>query len=236
MASTSRRNLVSRGRLNENANSNSSPAQRRQRDENREPTPLPPYEPPTCPLTATGRRALDDLGINHNYNKYQKHITESKKLLPVVVGDCNERLHIRRVKLSKAADKRQRQGRGDDEKTEVEITDETFANGYEKKVADVTSNAEKAMRDLIDYGDELAMQEALMKEVSESVAAAPAPAPTPVRRPRQRRPRNDDSDEDTEEEAEPPAEPVEVLSATDLLKKAREDYTTTYTSKSMLER
>jgi hypothetical protein len=186
---------------------------------------------------------LDELRINHNYAKYQKHITESKKLIPIVVSEVNERLYSRRDKVAKAAEKRRRQGKGDEDKTELEIEAEVFADQYGKKVDDLTTKAEKAMRDLIDYSDELAMQETLMKDVSESIAAAPlAPAPRSpsVRRPRGRRHRAVDSDDDGEEEEEvedgSPALEVEVLSAAELLKKAKEDYVATYTSKTMLER
>lgn len=231
----SRRNLVSRTHLNESSPSSSAQlSQRNSHPTNTYPTPLPPYEPPSCPLTASGRRALDELRINHNYIKYQNHIAESKKLLPIVVGDSNERFYVRREKVARAAEKRQRQGRGDDEKTEHEIEDETFTTQYGRKVDELTTKAEKAMRDLIDYSDELAMQDALLKDVIESIAAAPASARISQRISSQRRLGNNSSDED--EEVESLADPVEVPSAVELLKNARENYTAAYMSKTMLER
>jgi hypothetical protein len=234
---TSRRNLISRARLNENPVA--SPSPRRRQPENQDPTPLPPYEPPICQLSASGRRALDQLRINYDYSKYQKHIDESKKLIPIVIGDANDRLHLRREKVAKAAERRRRQEKGDDEKTEQEVEEETVAAGLGRKVERETERAEKAMRDLIDYSDELAMQEHIWQDVTTTIAAEPPSRPPPERQPREGRPRNDDSDEDEgdeeEEEIDPEAE-VDITSATELLQKARDDYIATYTSKTMLER
>jgi len=234
---------VSRARLNNG--DNASPAQRRQRDENRskEPTPLPPYEPPICALTISGRRALDELRNRDNAD-YRNHITKSKELLPNVVFDTTNRLRQRKARVEKATQRRHQQDKGDNDEdnTEIELEDELFVSVYSKQVADLTNKAEKAMRDLIDYDDELAMQETLLNDVSETIASAPVPQPRPVRTPRQRQPRNDVSDEDDEdgeeeEELEEEQEPeVAALSAVELLKKAKADYTTEYQSRTMLER
>lgn len=231
----SRRNLVSRARLNND--STSSPAPRRQQTENQEPITLPPYETPSCQLSASGQRALDELRVNYDYSKYQKHINESKKLIPSVIGDANDRLRMRRDKIAKAAERRRRQEKGDEDKTDQDKEDETIEAGLTRRVESATEQAEKAMRDLIDYGDELAMQDTLLQDVASTIAAVPPP---PERRPRGNRVRNDDSDDDAEEpEEEEDLEPqtdVEILSASELLQTARDEYTSGYTSKSMLLR
>ena len=223
---SSRRQLVSRARHNEA----SSPAQRsRNRNSDagtvREPTALPPYEPPSCPLSASATRALGDIRLNHDYSKYKRHLDASVDAITNAAGDSNERLTIRRSRVKKNAEKRRNQGTEDEEKTPKEEEDELMASQLEKKVGDLTSQAEKALRDLMDYRDELAMQDTIMREIGESIAAAPAEQPS------SRGQNNADEDEDDTPAAAPP-----ILSAVELLKKAKQDYSATYASKSMRDR
>lgn len=225
-----RRQLVSRSRLSET----SSPAQRRRRDEESEdvqPTPLPPYEPPSCPLSVSQKHALDSLRLNYDDAKYKKHLAVSKKNVTNAIGESNDRLTAHKAKVRRTEERVRQQGR---EKTGAEIEEEQYTKSMEKKVADLTARGEKAMRDLIDYSDELAMQDSIMTEVSENIAAAPAPRPTAGM---QRRSGSEDGEENEEINAvEAPAADVAVLSPVELLKKAKEDYITTYTSKSMRDR
>jgi hypothetical protein len=103
-----------------------------------------------------------------------------------------------------------------------------------KKVTDSTSKGEKAMRDLIDYTDELIMRDSIMTEVNENIAAAPAPVPH-LRRQRRVAPEDEDEEEENIAE-EAPAEDATILSPVELLRKAKEDYKAAYTSKSMADR
>ncbi len=150
-------------------------------------------------------------------------------------ADSNERLSIRREEVQKTNDRRQRDGKADDDKDEDEVNAERVLKHLEKIVPEFTAKAEIAVRDLIDYGDELSMQDAMMKDVSDSILSAPIPElPTPGRR---RGPvRSDDENEDEEREIEPPAEEPEQVSAFNMLKQVKGDYTTQYNSKTLTSR
>jgi hypothetical protein len=224
----SSRRLVNRGR----ANQGSSPVQiSRHRDAEpaQQQTPLPPYEPPTCALTPNAQRALENLRVNHDYSKYKRHLDGSIKAITNSIGDSNERLRLRKEDLAKAATRR---GEGEEDEDGTEKSKKRVVRGMENKVASLTAKADKALRDLIDYGDELSMQDTMMKEVSENISAAPAPRPA-VRRQRRE---GSDEDENLENEVEEDEETEvdgSVVSAVELLKKAQDEYTTQYASKSM---
>jgi len=201
---SSRRHLVSRSRVN---NQDASPAPRSRQ---REPAVLPPYEPPSCPLSAEAQRQLDHLRVNHDYSKYKKHVQSAIGTIRESAVTVNDKLSGRKDQIRKADEKRAE--RGTEEKSEADIENEAYTRHMDKKVGVLTAEAEKALRDLIDYGDELAMQDSIMKDINAAIAAAPQPHP-------------DEPDED-----------VEILSAVELLKKAKEDYATEYSSKSMRDR
>jgi E3 SUMO-protein ligase NSE2 len=226
---STRKHLTSRSRLSEN----SSPAQRRRRDEESEDqqsTPLPPYEPPSFPLSESQKRALDNLRVNYNGAVYRNHLEVSKKNITSAIGESTDRLTANRAKVQRAEEKAQQQER---EKTATELEEEQYTHTMNKKVTDLTAKGEKAMRDLIDYSDELAMRDSIMTEVSENIAAAP------IHRPAGRRTRahSEDGDGDEENIAEDaPAADAAFLSPVELLKKAKGDYTTAYTAKSMSDR
>lgn len=231
----SSRRLVSRGR----ANQDSSPAQHPRHRESgaaQELTPLPPYEPPSCALTPAAKCALETLSASHDYSKYKRHLDGSIKAITNSIGDSNERLKLRKEDVAKAANRR-RQAEEGEEKSEEDIAREQYADGMEKKVEALTTKAEMSLRDLIDYGDELAMRDTMMKEVSENIAAAPAPRPAARRQRRQGS--NEDEDSENEEEVEEDEE-LEVdgciVSAVELLKKAQREYAATYASKSLRSR
>lgn len=230
----SSRRLVNRGR----ANQDSSPVQRsRHRDSEatQEPTPLPPYEPPTCALTPSAKRALENLCVNHDYSKYKKHLDGAIKTITNSIGDSNERLRLRKEQLAKIASRRRED---DEDGKEALKTKEAVVRGMENKVTSLTAKADKALRDLIDYGDELAMKETMMKEVNGNIAAAPDPRPVARRRRRQgsNDGENAENEElDVEEDSEPEVE-GSIVSAVESLKKAQKEYAAKYASKSMRDR
>lgn len=160
------------------------------------------------------------------------------KAISTAAADNNDRLASHKALVKKQADFRQAKDIADDQKPEQHIEQERYTDALEGKVSDLTNRAEKALRDLIDYGDELAMQDTIMKGLVEGIAAAPSSRPA-VRR-RQRNPRADEEEEEEEEEPEDeddaPAANENILSAVELLKKAKEEYTARYTSKSMRAR
>jgi hypothetical protein len=203
----------------------------------RQPTTLPPYEPPSCHLSASALRALDEIRINHDYSKYNKHLDSSIKAVTNAAAECNDRLMYRKTEVQKYTEKRRNQGTEEEEKTVKEEEAQLYASQLKIRVGDVTTQAEKALRDLIDYRDELAVQDAIMREIGENIATAPA-AQSSSRG--QKRHRGDNGEEDendnADEEDEAPAADPSILSAVELLKKGKEDYAATYASKSMLDR
>jgi E3 SUMO-protein ligase NSE2 len=230
------RHLVNRSRAN---NQDSSPVPRggaRQR----EPVALPPYEPPSFPLTPTAQRDLENLRENHDYAKYKKHLGGAIETITGCAAEINDQLTNRQELVRRGEEKRRQAGKGDEDKTEEEKERESHTRFMAKKVGDLTTKAEKALRELIDYGDELAMRDTMMQDVSQSIADAPVAQP---RAPRQRRRRasgeegEEENDEDASQDGDDaPADDPRVLSAVELLKKVKQDYDTQYASKTMLER
>jgi hypothetical protein len=146
--------------------------------------------------------------------------------ITTAAADNNERLAIHQTAVQRHAESRRSKDTPDDQKPEHHIEEEKYTNGLEKQVSDLTAKAEKALRELIDYGDELTMHDSIMREVSENLATVARPA---VRR-RQR-----DSDDEGEDE-NAPASNENILSAVELWKEAKEEHARSYTAKSMRAR
>jgi hypothetical protein len=232
--STARR-LVQRGRQNEESSPVPRNRQRRQETEaDHLTTPLPPYEPPSCPLSASAQEAIDNLRVNYDFSKYKKHLTGAMDAITTAAADNNERLAMHQTAVQRHAESRKSKDIPEGQKPEHHVEEERYTNGLERQVSDLTAKAEKALRELIDYGDELTMQDSIMRELSEYLAAAPAG------RPAARRGRRGSHDENAEEE-EPqdenaPAANENIFSAVELLKEAKEEHTRKYTAKSMRAR
>lgn len=217
----SSRKLVARSRLNQE----STPARPRQRQPEAgspQSTTLPPYEPPSCPLTPSAKRALEQVALNHDYSKYKKHLQISAGLITDAAVSSNDRLAARKDQARRQEEKRVQTGLEDEKKTEDEIEAGYYLQSLDKRVVDVTAKAEKALRDLIDYGDELAMQSTMMREVGERIESAPAP---------RRRGFGQDSDE--EEDGNTSSADAGILSPLELLKETKAAYEANYRSKSM---
>lgn len=103
----------------------------------------------------------------------------------------------------------------------------------ESKVDSLTADAEKAMRDLIDYQEELAQQTISFREITENLASAPAPAQRNRRRRADIESDNEDADYEEPVEAEMPAS---ILSPTELMRSAQQLHTTSWKAKSMRAR
>jgi hypothetical protein len=169
--------------------------------------------------------------VNYDGAAYKKHLEVSKKNITNAIGEANDRLTAHKMKVQRAEEKARQHER---DKTEAEAEEERYTQTMNKKVTDSTSKGEKAMRDLIDYTDELVMRDSIMTEVNENIAAAPAPVPR-IRRQRRAAPEDEDEDEENIAE-EAPAVDATILSPVELLQKAKEDYKASYTSKSMADR
>jgi hypothetical protein len=153
------------------------------------------------------------------------------------VGDFNDRVRIHKEDAAKAANRR-RQGEDNKERTKEDIEREVYINEMERKAQDYTTKGEKALRDLIDDDDELAMKDTIMKEVIENIPAAPVPR-SAVRRQRRQGSsegeggENEESDveEDGDAEADGP-----VVGAMELLEEAQAEYATKRATKTMRNR
>jgi E3 SUMO-protein ligase NSE2 len=215
----------------------------------RQPTALPPYEPPTCPLNEGAKRSLANITMNLDLRKYEKHLNAAVKNITNFAGESNDHLYASQERVRRTAQRREA-AQDDSEKTEAEEEAEQRAREMQKRVEKLTTDSEKALRDLVDYKQELAQQGELLQRVSDEAAAASAAASasasaTAVRRVM----RGDQNSEDGDESFEPPAEDEDedvkmsgteaqaaILSPTELLKKAREDYKAAYTSKTLRSR
>lgn len=256
---SSRRSLLSRQhrgteppqvqRPRQNNDAGSSAGQSRQL------TALPPYEPPSCPLTDRASRSLANIAMSRDYKNLEKHLNAAIQNITTFAGESNDRLYQSKERVRRMAQSREN-AQDDSEKTEVEERAEQRAREMEEKVERLTRESEKALRDLIDYKQELAQQgELLQSVIKESVtsssaaatAAAVAAAAAAASRDSRRRREMLDNSEDLDDDFNPPAEgediemggPIshaDILSPTELLRKAKEEYQTTYTSKTMRER
>lgn len=235
------RRLVQRSRQNED----SSPAPRsRQQPTNSDrqrpgqQTPLPPYEAPSCPLNAKARRELEQLSINYDYGKYTLTLKGCKTNLITTTADVFERAKLKRDDAAKHTARRRKAGGNENEKTEQEIEALKGADVLEEKAQEIRRLAEKAIRDVIDLEDELAMNETLLKDAINKIP--PPPEPQRVQNPRARE-RGDDEGEDDEvseaqEEVVYEVPDVAGVSAMELLSQERQAYLENYQAKSLRQR
>jgi hypothetical protein len=185
---------------------------RRQRQEEA-PTParerhvaaLPPYEPPTCPLT---ERALRDLSNLSNERprlnrQYDKHLQKSLQNLTSCTGDINDVLYGAKERVRRLAEKRERQDE-DAEKGEDEEAAEIRALELERRVERLTRESERAVRELVDWRRELQKEGDVLKQVGDeaatnamkAAAAATQASQRPAAPARRRRAVSDDEDLD----------------------------------------
>lgn len=224
--SSSRGRLVSRARLN----GDSTPARGRGRDSETPARPqheLPPYEPPSCPLSEDAKRKLDQLRRSRDTAKYEKHLKAAIDVIPLATAACNDRLTSRKNIVERRASKRKHDGIEDADMPKEHKDTEDYLKQLAKQVENLTDKSEKALRDLIDLGDEARMQDTILQEVEENI---PAPPAQPARRQR------DDGEEGDEDENNAPAADAEILSAVELTKNAKAEYKRKYQSKSLFQR
>lgn len=212
----SRRLVQGRSRQSDTSSA-STPVQRRHREDVPVSVHLPPYEPPSCVLSAKARTELNKLRVaEEEMRKYRKHLDFSQKTIPDAVAQLNDKANKRKQAKERWASKRIAEGRTDDDKTQVEKDEEVTAVMMTKQSKELTERSEKALRDIIDYGDEQSMHGNILQEVIDSIAAIPPP---PL-----------DALEDEEEEA------ASITSTVELLENARSGYLNAYQSKPMYQR
>ena len=206
---------------------------------------LPPYEAPNFPLTDKQQLELGSLTRNHDYTKYKKHITTAMSTLANCAAESNERLFDAKTQLEKHVRQKRKAEENDamdlSQRSQVAEDTEKKVEELERKVDNITTAAEKALRDLIDYRDEMTQWETMMNDVGEKARenAIEAGAAEAMRdtagRPRtsQRDAGSNSEDEDAAMEDSEQPTAVEVLSPSELLREARAKYHTSYTTKPM---
>ncbi|RKF57232.1 putative transcription factor c2h2 [Erysiphe neolycopersici] len=131
------------------------------------------HNPPYYPLSCDAKRKLEELCLHHDFTKYKKALKDATNLITKSTYDCNDRLWQRKQKLQ-AIEERIKTSDNIDEKLKLRHkTEKEYTSDLEKKVEEVTFKSEKALRDLIDYGDELSIQSKLINEVTQKVITKP---------------------------------------------------------------
>ena len=195
-------------------------------------TELPPYEPLQCALTPKAREQLERLKVSHDNTKYKKHIKSAILAVTEAATSSNDRLTARKADAQKRAERREKEGKGE-EQTQEEKEDAIYLKTLNRKVKSMTQDTEKALRELIDYDDELAMFTNRLEDVIDAVGRAPAAVPRRTRRPIVNPDGDGDSDGQEEQESE---EDVPVIVPSNLYKQALAEYEQEYRSKSMRAR
>ena len=163
--------------------------------------PLPPYQAPSCPLTRQAQHQLTTMFTDADYAKYKKHLGSCVTTLVNATADSNEALKDAKIDLEQRRERRINKAAaaaavaGDDvgepgegQKSQEEIRQEQHVAELTEKVDRLTRDAERAMRSLLDWTDELKNQDRLVEGVVERVGQQVLP--------RQRRERDEDNDED----------------------------------------
>lgn len=113
---------------------------------------LPGYEPPSCPLNDSARRALGELSNNRGTLAYETQLKDSVRHLGLSVSDLHERLLAQQLRLDHLRERRQERG---SDKTQDEQRLENHLVELEKEVDELTHEAEQSVRDIIDHRAQL---------------------------------------------------------------------------------
>jgi E3 SUMO-protein ligase NSE2 len=182
-------------------------------------TELPPYEAPSCAVSADGRRALVDLSNNRDTRKYEEHMRKSIKYLGESTAGIHDNLRTRKARLAAMARKKDATSQ---ENLDAMQALEEYTTKFEGEVSELTEAIENTMREMIDSRVELEDEKNVMRQVSTTIATRQPPNQA-QNQTRRRRRRNDvdedeegdtqmqDADEDEEEEPALGPGPFELL-------------------------
>ncbi|RKF83398.1 putative transcription factor c2h2 [Golovinomyces cichoracearum] len=185
------------------------------------------YSPPHFSLSVGAKRKIEELYLHHDFTKYKKHIKDATNLITKATYECNDRFWQRNQKFQ-ALNERMRTSENVDEKLKIRFeTENKYTQDLGKKVECITAKAEKALRDLIDFGDELSIQSNILHKVAEKAAEKEISSHTSRRQSSQ----NEVNSIQDENGTERP-----VLRGIDIFKTEKRDYKTKYESKGLKER
>lgn len=138
---------------------------------------LPPYEPPTCPLSDDHKRQLNDFCTGRLNDTYEKQIAQSAKLLSQSVYGINERVTNRKKTAAQNAERAAKRkhggddGEGDDEAAAAAERAEGEVRELEDEVLDLATQIEEAMRQALDMQATLEDEKSTLRELPELVTA-----------------------------------------------------------------
>lgn len=228
---------------NDNSNSNTTSSG---------PVELPEYEPPSCPLDPTARRALAELANNTDTRKYAEQLSQSLDLLGKSVAGLNDRLVERGSQLKNLQGKRRARaaGGGDaeegEEKGGYEMRLEKAVARLRAGVPGVTDRSEAAVREVIDWKVELQDGKAALEEAKQMVeeeGLRVASSKSNRRASRRRKRGGDDEDdedrggeEDEQMDEDDEEEPMDITGPLSFHDQAKQKLFADYEAKSKYQR
>lgn len=138
---------------------------------------LPPYEPPTCPLTDDHKRLLNDFCTGRINDTYERQIAQSAKLLSQSVYGINERVTNRKKTAAQNAERAAKRkhagddGEGDDEAAAAAEKAEGEMRQLEEEVLGLATRIEEAMREALDMQAMVEDEKITLRDLPELVAA-----------------------------------------------------------------
>lgn len=129
--------------------------------------------------------------------QYEKHLSKSSTYLFESVGSINDILYARKRSLAHMAEKRR--ARGEEAKTDNEVSLEEYVAELETTIKELTDSSEDALRRVIDYRAELEDHQAVLEKVMEGLNAQqlqPEPKQRNAKGRPPRRPMVESDDED----------------------------------------
>lgn len=195
-----------------------------------EPTPLPPYQPPSNPLTPDFQRALNDLPRTHRLEGLKKHLHQATQSLTTVAGDVNDRYYKKLEAYRKHKARRQDKNEEEDDEASERALEEM------REVVDkMTSSLEESVRKAIDAkaaveGIEVALREVGANISSGGGAVVPTQSTLGASQFRQRKRQRDAGSESEDSDGQQDSNPAHPLG---LLKRKMTEYNSSYQNISM---
>lgn len=192
------------------------------------PTPLPAYQPPSCPLNDAAQRSLLALSQTRDVNRLKDHIRRGHETLQDSATEINERLQSKLAQQERADARRAESGREEDAESRALVEE------MKQKVEELTRNMEAGVRTMIDAQATIEAVEKALGEVHHAIvdgggAAHPTQSTLGASQHRsqnRRRPANSEDEGNGEEENEESIQPV--VGPLDLLKRKMAEHEAQY--------
>lgn len=158
---------------------------------------LPPYQPPTHPLTPAAQRSLQALRETHSLRKLKAHIAAANGAVTEMAGAINDQLIQGEAQMRRRRARREKEGLGMEEDEHEEKLQE-----MRREVEEMTGEMEASTRKLIDIETRVFGMEEVLKELAHNAIAGGAASSGRPQAPQGRRRRrvNDGSDENLSDE------------------------------------